>query len=140
MNQKKKQFSSRLYLFIVFVVSLSFSTSMLLSFQLLENNSLFFMPSYEPSLHDLPSIRQQNKLLPVLDDDMKIAQKLEVLKTDKIMSSEWDSAIVLQKYKLIYFDVPKVSSTTWKRFFRRVEGQADWQSTEKGLPLSLIHI
>ena len=101
---------------------------MLWSYQLSKNNSLFFMPSYEHSLHNLPSIQQQNELLPVLDDDMKVAQKLEVLKTDKIMSSEWDSPIVLQKYKLVFFDVPKVGSTTWKKFFRRVEGQADWQS------------
>ena len=134
MNQKKKRLSSRLYLYFVFVVLVSISTSMLWSFQLSKNNSLFFMPSYEDSLHDLPSTQQQNELLPVLDDDMKVAQKLEVLKTDKIMSSQWDSAIVLQKCKLVFFGVPKVGSTTWKFFFRRVEGQADWQSQENGLP------
>ena len=89
---------------------------MLWSYQLLKNNSLFFIPSYEDSLHELPSTQQQNELLPVLDDDMKVAQKLEVLKTDKIMRPG-KSPIVLQKHKLVFFHVPKIGSTTWKFFF-----------------------
>jgi hypothetical protein len=40
---------------------------------------------------------------------------------------EWDGApIVVEKYKLVFFTVPKVGCTAFKQLFRRMMGYADW--------------
>lgn len=39
----------------------------------------------------------------------------------------WDGApIVIEKYKLIFFTIPRNGDTTWKKAFRRMEGFRDW--------------
>jgi Sulfotransferase family len=49
--------------------------------------------------------------------------------------SDWDSApIVLEKYKLVFFTIPKVGCTVWKQLFRRIMGYKDWKSQENGQP------
>jgi hypothetical protein len=45
----------------------------------------------------------------------------------------WDGApIVVEKYKLLFFTIPKVGCTVWKQLFRRVAGYADWQIHQDG--------
>lgn len=49
----------------------------------------------------------------------------------------WDAApIVIEKYKLLFFTVPKVGCTVWKQLFRRIMGYPDWktQDYEKFIP------
>lgn len=49
----------------------------------------------------------------------------------------WDGApIVISKYKLIFFTIPRVGDLIWKQAFRRMEGLTDWNETggPKGLP------
>jgi hypothetical protein len=44
----------------------------------------------------------------------------------------WDAApIVIEKYKLIFFTLPKCGCTVWKQLFRRMMGYSDW-STQDG--------
>jgi hypothetical protein len=47
---------------------------------------------------------------------------------DKIYTKgDWDgSPIVVEKYKLIFFTVPKTGGTKWKQAFRRMMGLPDW--------------
>ena len=54
-------------------------------------------------------------------------------------SMRWDaSPIVIEKYKLIFFTVPKVASTTFKQLFRKMMDFDNWseQSSESLLPHS----
>jgi len=55
---------------------------------------------------------------------------------DKIYSwTTWDSApVVVERYKLIFFTIPRIGAHTWKQAFRRMEGLQDWNSTSQGLP------
>jgi hypothetical protein len=47
---------------------------------------------------------------------------------DKIYTKgDWDgSPIVVEKYKLIFFTIPKIGGTKWKQAFRRMMGFPDW--------------
>ena len=88
-------------------------------------------------MNNLTFPNEEHAFLPLLNEDMTSNKKLKVLKTDIIMSkrADWDiSPVVLQKYKLVFFTVAKVGCTTWKQFFRRVEGKANWQSQLNELP------
>ncbi|GAB5368177.1 hypothetical protein AAMO2058_001296400 [Amorphochlora amoebiformis] len=46
------------------------------------------------------------------------------------------SPVVLEKFRLIFFTIPKVACTEFKRLFRRMEGYDNWKviSTRDGLP------
>jgi hypothetical protein len=47
------------------------------------------------------------------------------------LRNDWDAApIVIEKYKLIFFTVPKAGCTVWKLLFRRIMGYADWQTVD----------
>jgi len=51
--------------------------------------------------------------------------------------NDWDGApIVVARYKLIFFTIPKVGDTKWKQVFRRMEQHMDWKEVggPKGLP------
>jgi hypothetical protein len=76
---------------------------------------------------------QQLLKLPILADIVK--------PNDHIYDIDWDldwdsSPIVVEKYKLIFFVIPKVACTPWKQLFRRMEGFDDWDSQDpiRGLP------
>jgi hypothetical protein len=87
---------------------------------------------------------QQLLKLPILADIVK--PKLPILADivkpkDFIYDVDWDvewdsSPIVVEKYKLIFFVIPKVACTPWKQLFRRMEGFNDWDSQDaiRGLP------
>ena len=69
-----------------------------------------------------------------LSDNMTITDhvSLEIQPKDRIyrgdMTWNWDAApIVVEKYNLIFFSVPKVACTTWKLAFRRMEGHKEWK-------------
>ena len=48
----------------------------------------------------------------------------------------WDaSPIVIEKYKLLFFTVPKVTCSVWKHLFRQIEGHKDWKSSDGTLLL-----
>jgi len=55
---------------------------------------------------------------------------------DKIYSyGPWDmSPIVVERYKLMFFTIPKVGCTVWKQLFRRMEGYEDWLDERHPLP------
>jgi hypothetical protein len=61
-----------------------------------------------------------------------------IKRSDMIYSrTGWDSApVVVEKYKLVFFTIPKIGATKWKQAFRRMMGHADWKEIggEKGLP------
>jgi Sulfotransferase family len=43
-------------------------------------------------------------------------------------AEHWDSSpIVVEKYKLVFFTVPKVACTVWKQLLRRMEGFENWK-------------
>jgi Sulfotransferase family len=42
--------------------------------------------------------------------------------------------IVLASHKLLFFDVPKIGSTEWKKLFRRMMGLSDWYEKEPHNP------
>jgi hypothetical protein len=54
---------------------------------------------------------------------------LQVQRTDFIYQGQgWDSApIVVEKYKLVFFTIPKVACTVWKQLLRRMMGYKDWR-------------
>jgi len=60
--------------------------------------------------------------------------------SDKIMQKgQWDgSPIVIRKYKLLFWTVPKNSCSVFKRLFRRMEGYADWR-TRYNFPRGYTH-
>ena len=44
------------------------------------------------------------------------------------MPMDYDSSpIVLKKYRLVFFTIPKVGCTVFKQLFRRMEGYRDWR-------------
>lgn len=50
---------------------------------------------------------------------------------------QWDaSPVVVEKFKLIFFTVPKNACTTWKMLFRRISGALNYQDQDerRGLP------
>jgi len=52
-----------------------------------------------------------------------------------IANGEWDGPpIVLKKYKLLLFTVPKVGCTVIKQFARRILGFPDWQKDNGSIP------
>jgi len=59
-----------------------------------------------------------------------VSKKSLVKSSDKIMQKgEWEgSPIVLRKYKLVFWTIPKNSCEEFKRLFRRMEGYADWRT------------
>ena len=77
-------------------------------------------------------------------DTQAVAPPLEVLQNDRIYEGEdiqywWDSApIVIEKYKLVFFTVPKVACTTWKKAFRKMEGIPGWRR-ERPPPKEIPH-
>ncbi len=51
--------------------------------------------------------------------------------------NQWDaSPIVVEKYKLVFFTIPKNACTTWKMLFRRINGVPQYQDQDhrRGLP------
>jgi Sulfotransferase family len=51
-------------------------------------------------------------------------------------TDRWDAApIVVEKYKLVFFTIPKVACTTFKQLFRRMMGLPDWKSQDPTLLL-----
>ena len=69
-----------------------------------------------------------------------VAPPLEVLPNDSIyILNYWDSSpIVIEKYKLVFFTVPKVACTTWKKAFRKMEGIPGWRR-ERPPPKEIPH-
>ena len=54
---------------------------------------------------------------------------VHVQRKDYIMSSRFGAApIVVERFKLIFFYVPKVACTVWKKLFRRMMGYDDWST------------
>lgn len=57
---------------------------------------------------------------------------------DKIFKKgPWDGApVVVEKYKLLFFTMPRIGDLIWKQAFRRMQGLDDWNQTggPKGLP------
>lgn len=48
---------------------------------------------------------------------------------------DWDLApVVVERYKLIFFTIPRIGANTWKRAFRRMEGHDDWKDITATLP------
>lgn len=46
-------------------------------------------------------------------------------------NDDWDAApVILEKYKLAFFTIPKVGCTTWKQLFRRIMGYSNWATEE----------
>jgi hypothetical protein len=79
------------------------------------------------------TVKTLTKPTEILPDDGKLIKR-----SDKIYSrNDWDGApIVVEKYKLMFFTLPKVGATKWKQAFRRMMGYEDWKDIggEKGLP------
>ena len=47
----------------------------------------------------------------------------------------WEgSPIVVEKFKLIFFSVPKNSCTIFKKLFRRIEGKSNWNAFTRSVP------
>jgi hypothetical protein len=47
----------------------------------------------------------------------------------------WNTApIVIEKYKLVFFTIPKVGCTTWKQLFRRMMGYNNWKAPDPHNP------
>eukprot|EP00934_Nitzschia_sp_Nitz4_P001711 Nitzschia sp. Nitz4//scaffold218_size35881//20646//21797//NITZ4_007795-RA/size35881-processed-gene-0.19-mRNA-1//-1//CDS//3329542283//1711//frame0 len=52
---------------------------------------------------------------------------LQIEPNDYIFQYSWGgSPIVVEKYNLVFFTVPKVACSTWKQLFRRMMGYAKW--------------
>jgi hypothetical protein len=46
-------------------------------------------------------------------------------------NDDWDAApIIIERYKLAFFTIPKVGCTTWKQLFRRMMGYSNWATEE----------
>jgi hypothetical protein len=89
--------------------------------------------NYTLHLRSIPYIRQEKQTQANDEDDEEF---LKVLPSDSIMSSKhWDrSPIVVTKFKLLFFTMPKVGCTTWKQLFRRIRGKQNWKSQSGLLP------
>ena len=47
----------------------------------------------------------------------------------------WEgSPIVVEKFKLLFFSIPKNSCTIFKKLFRRIEGKTNWNSFTRSVP------
>eukprot|EP00980_Cylindrotheca_fusiformis_P010053 scaffold2220_cov75-Cylindrotheca_fusiformis.AAC.8 len=59
-------------------------------------------------------------------------QHLFVQPSDSVWNqNDWDqSPVVVEKYKLIFFTIPRAGAAVWKKAFRRMEGFANWQSDD----------
>jgi hypothetical protein len=87
---------------------------------------------YSMSL-DLDSIKPNSVLSKQGDQDpKKNLNYVTVEPTDYIYNEEVleTAPIVIEKYKLVFFTVPKVGCTIWKKLFRRMMGYQDWKTTE----------
>lgn len=66
--------------------------------------------------------------------------KIQVSPDDYIYgkSRTWDrTPIVVEEYNLVFFTVPKVACTVWKKLFRRMMGYQDWnyQTVKENAPM-----
>lgn len=58
-----------------------------------------------------------------------------VLKGDSIMKGGWNnSPIVIEKYKLLLFTIPKNGCTVLRQLARRMMGLSDWQTANDNIP------
>lgn len=75
-----------------------------------------------------------NRPLPVSPRDFEGLRVLEY--GDPIYTfGPWDGApIVIEKYKLIFWTIPKVACTEFKKLFRRMQGHSNWQLENSQLP------
>merc|ERR1712107_795367 len=48
--------------------------------------------------------------------------------------TRWESPIVVMKFKLIFFSIPKVACTQFKQLFRRMMGLKDWRVANDDIP------
>lgn len=77
--------------------------------------------------------RQMPAILPGDFDGLKLLQYGDL----PYQFGPWDNApIVIESHKLIFFTIPKVACTEFKKLFRRMEGYADWQIENNEIPHS----
>jgi len=68
------------------------------------------------------NIQNHNNISLVISDDIEP----RIQKSDAILhSTAWGHPIVLEEYNLIFFTIPKVACSEWKRLFRRMMGYKD---------------
>jgi hypothetical protein len=77
-------------------------------------------------------IRTANVYPSTVDDNVEDISQLPVDHTDPIFQRwewSWDNdPVVIEKYKMLFFTVPKNSCTEWKHLFRRMMNYSDWHS------------
>lgn len=94
--------------------------------------SLVYVGVYNKEIADI--LRATNDK----QDYTKINSQPKALQTDIILQpNRWANPIVIRQYKFVFFAIPKVASTEWKLLFRRLEGQAEWNTT--GLVIEHVH-
>jgi len=89
-------------------------------------------------------ILQQQKMLRYKQRQQQREEKRQIVpvETDDLIYREKRlSPIVLEQHKLIFFDVPKVASTTWLRLFQRLEDVSSKKSfpDDLGRELNCLH-
>jgi hypothetical protein len=69
-----------------------------------------------------------------------LTQDFYIQSKDKLWArGAWDGApIVIEKYKLIFFTMPRIGATQWKMLFRRIQGLGDWNVTSSGAGRTII--
>mmetsp|Transcript_12079 Transcript_12079/g.17616 ORF Transcript_12079/g.17616 Transcript_12079/m.17616 type:complete len:333 (-) Transcript_12079:275-1273(-) len=70
-----------------------------------------------------------NKPLDVImhDEEQGNNSTIKLLETDIIYGRDWwEKPTVIEEYKLIFFTIPKVGCTEWKRIFRKMMGMNPW--------------
>lgn len=84
--------------------------------------------SLSASLSSVSLSLRSGVLLPAL----QYSQTEMLHKNDYVFSDvDWDAApIVVPRFKLVFFTVPKIGCTVWKQLFRRMMGFPDWQIQE----------
>jgi len=64
--------------------------------------------------------------------------KPQALHSDVIFQpNRWTTPVVIHRYKLLFYPIPKVACTEWKLLFRRMERQPEWETT--GLIMKFLH-
>jgi hypothetical protein len=103
----------------------------------------WYTPERERMVEDFYAADYQN---PIFQFTIKnLTQHVEeppdgelIKQKDKIYSrNDWDGApIVVEKYHLVFFTLPKIGATKWKQALRRMMGYPDWKDIggNKGLP------
>ena len=61
--------------------------------------------------------------------DFISTEEIRVEQGDYIYAHPWDSPIVVEKYKLIFFATPKIASTVFQQLFRRMMDAEDWKDS-----------